>query len=444
MKDAARGHSDAIAMTAALPRGGFMGLLRGRGFAALLRVNTLLFVASMSTNVLTYLYHVVVGHMLGPVGYGTVAALINLSLIVLIPSTIVVTVMARAAAALTANHQMGQLHDLWARLTLWLLGAGLIAALVLSVLGRDIVAQFFQIGNPTAVGLLGLLFLTSFIAPLNQGVLQGTQRFVWLAIVTAVWPFLRVALAVVFIVAGWGVNGAVAALVVASAIPYAVGLWPLRVTLLAVPRVAVALRPWLSYSSTVAIATIANTLLYNVDTVLAKHFLSPIDAGHYAALATTGKIVLFVGGSVVTVMFPKVAAAHARGERHGPLLAFSMVVTLALSGCALLVFVVAPGFVLGKTFGAGFAVVRGDLVWYGLAMLLFAAVSVLMQYFLSLHVTVFLWVLGSACLGEIGALWLWHQDIAQMVAVMLATMAALLLGMVAVYVTWARRQPARV
>jgi len=395
----------------------------------------LLFLANGSTGLVNFLYHVVVGHLLGPAGYGTVAALVNLTYItVLIPTTIVLTVFSRAAAALSTSGHMSQLRDMWTRLTGWLLLVGAIATVVFSLGLSGPVARFLQTPHSGgAVALVGLLFVAGFVSPINQGILQGMQRFGWLAVMIASGPLLRVLLAAFFIALGGGVEGAVLALVVSGVLPYVLSFQPVWSTVRRAARAPVALRPWLGYSGAVTVATACTMLLYNVDTILAKHFLTTLEAGRYAAVATSGKIVFFIGGSVVMVMFPKVTAAHARGEEHRHLLGFSLGAVLLLSAAVVVVFAAFPIFVLTHMFGPTYISVRADLPLYGFGMLLFALCSVFTQYFLSLDNRTFVWVMVVCCLVQAGGLWLWHSSVTEMVHVIVASMALLLAALTALY-----------
>ena len=396
----------------------------------LLRLNVLLFLASGSTGLVNYLYHVVVGHLLSPAAYGTVAALTNLSNIALIPTTIVLTVFTRAAAALSSSHAVGQLRDIWIHLTRWLLAGGLAAALIFSIGLSSVVARFFGIPREGGtVALLGTAYIVGFALSLNLGLLQGMQRFGWYAAITAGSPVLRVVLATFFILAGWGASGAVLGLAVASVLPYALSFLPARAAVRHAARRPGNLRPWITFSMTVAVATIASTLLANFDLILVKHFLPASDAGNYAALATTGKMVLYLGGSVGIVMFPKVAAAQARGERHGDLLGFSLAAVLVLSLIALVPFTACPAFILTHLFGPAYADLHGYLPWYGLAMLFFALSSALIQYFLALGRRAFLWPVLACCLLQAGALWAWHAGVGQILLVMVISMGMLLLSL---------------
>jgi O-antigen/teichoic acid export membrane protein len=179
--------------------------------------------------------------------------------------------------------------------------------------------------------------------------------------------------------------------------------------------------------------------LTNSDTILAKHFLSASAAGYYAALATIGKIVLFVGGSFVWVMFPKVAALHQQGRPHRAVLGWTLAGVFALSAGVVVLFWLFPGQVITPIFHVP-AAVSGLLVWYGLAMLLLALSNVLTQYFLSLGYMTFVPLLLACCGLQIALIAVWHADMAQIVGVTVAAMAVLLVGLLALLVAQAVRE----
>jgi len=72
-------------------------------------------------------------------------------------------------------------------------------------------------------------------------------------------------------------------------------------------------------------------------------------------------------------------------------------------------------------------------------MLLYALCTVFSQYFLSLDLRTFLWIMILCSVGQICGLWVWHASVDEMVRVMVVTMAALLSGLIALYVAHARR-----
>src|SRR5947209_6371286 len=129
-----------------------------------------------------------------------------------------------------------------------LLVLGGAATLVFSVGLSGPVASFLQIpSGGRAVALLGLLFVVGFTTPVNQGVLQGMQRFGWLSLMIATGPVLRVLLAALFIALGGGIDGAVLGLAAATLLPYALSFWPVLPEMRKEQRRPIALRPWLGY-----------------------------------------------------------------------------------------------------------------------------------------------------------------------------------------------------
>jgi len=71
-------------------------------------------------------------------------------------------------------------------------------------------------------------------------------------------------------------------------------------------------------------------------------------------------------------------------------------------------------------------------------MLLYALCAVFSQYFLSLDRRAFLWVMVLCSVGQICGPWEWHASVDEVVRVMVVTMAALLSGLIALYVAQIR------
>jgi len=374
--------------------------------------------------------------MLKPEDYGTVAALLNLGAIVLIPSDTVQALATRAAATLSARDQLSHVHDLWLRLTRGLLVLGGVAALIFCTSLAGPVAHFFRLPSSGLVMLVGLLYLGTFVFPLNQGLLLGLRQFGWYAAITACAPMLRVVFAATFVTLGLGVTGAVLGLVLAAWLGYLCSLAPVWRRLHRVKRQSTVLAPWLGYSVWAAIATGCIAVLANLDMVLARHFLNAVEAGQYAALATTGKMLLFIGASVPAVMFPSVAAAHARGERHRYLLWLSLGAVTALSLPVLALFVIAPSAVLRHVFGSSYSGAGPYLPVYGLAMMFLALIVVLVQYFLSLDRRGLVQLLLLAgCAAQVLTLWRWHANIGQ-ISHALVVVFGLLGGALLLYACW--------
>ncbi len=184
-----------------------------------------------------------------------------------------------------------------------------------------------------------------FVIPLNQGILQGLQRFNWFASVTLLSAFLRLALSIGFVLIGLSINGVMLAITLSALLSYLVSFRPLE-SILKGPRPSIgSLQSLWSYSILASAAAGGLVFLGSSDTVLASHFLNARNVGLYAALATIGRTIVFVTNSVTTVMFPRVAALHERGESHIHVVLQALLGTLFLAGGVEIVFYFVPSLV---------------------------------------------------------------------------------------------------
>src|SRR5437764_415985 len=190
-----------------------------------LRDNILLIGTNILAGVFAYLLHPFLGHVMSIQEYGQVAALISLALVLATPTQIIATVAAKYAASLPTSEDHAQLNDFIRRLTAILLitGVGITAVFVAT---SSYVALFFHLNSPWAVILLGLMFIVSLVTPLNQGTLQGLQRFGWFATITLLSSFLRLVLAIGFVLMGLGVNGAILGIVASTLLACLISFQP--------------------------------------------------------------------------------------------------------------------------------------------------------------------------------------------------------------------------
>ncbi len=394
--------------------------------------NMLLLCTNVLAGIFAYLLHPFLGHVLGIQQYGQVAALIALTVVLTTPTQIISTVAAKYASSLSASGDHAQLNDFIRRLTVIFLVVGVVMTVVF-LAGSGYVASFLNLNSPQGVIILGFIFIIEFVTPLNLGTIQGLESFGWFSTMTFLSAFLRLTFSIGFVLLGMGVNGVILGIVVSAVLAYLISFLPL-VKVIRGPRAATgSLRGLWSYSALALIAAGGIVALSTIDTVLARHFLNAHDAGLYAALATIGKIVLFVTSSVSTVMFPKVVALHKNGRPHTREALQAILTVLLLSVVAEIPFVLAPGLITRLMFGPAFAAFAVELAPYGLAMLLLAIGQVLMTYFLACGNRSFVIMILSACILQTGLIFWHHADIAQLVSAVITTNAALVFALLSIF-----------
>ena len=123
----------------------------------------------------------------------------------------------------------------------------------------------------------------------------------------------------------------------------------------------------------------------SVDVMMVTHFFGATDAGLYNAVATLGKVVMFLPMAVSFVLLPRAIDRHALGLSSRKILTQSLLYALVLSGSAVLLYWIASEAILKLFFGSSY-VDAGDLVgWYGTTMLLFSLNFVLIHYALAIR-----------------------------------------------------------
>lgn len=399
--------------------------------------NIQLLVATFFTGIFSYLFHPIVGHFLGNVRYGDVISINSLFATILIPTQIIIFVVNKFTADLSAQGHIDQVNYLLQRGMRYGLLLGALVVVVLIILSPAL-AGFLRLSSPLPVVIASIGLVLAFAPSFANGALQGRQEFAWFGITNFLGVFLKDGFTVALILVGLGINGVLLAGPLSGALIFGISLWALRHVLRGPQTPIPSLKPLFTYSLTSALALAGTTLLGNLDVILAKHFLSQSEAGYYAALTTIGKTVLWVSGSLVGVMFPKVTSLYQQNGPYRRVLAWTMAGVFILSTCMLFLFWLFPGQAIGLIFHAPPQVTH-QLVWYGSAMLLFAMANVLLYYFLSLGRMSFVPILLFTCGLQAGLISVWHANISQVVDAVAISMAFLLCGLIALFIRQAMR-----
>src|SRR5436309_6013638 len=164
-------------------------------------------------NALNYAYNLVMARLLGPAGYGALGALLALALIASVPGLALQVVVARHTALRAGDRRA--VAELWSATLAWVVLAGLALALLLAAAG-PLLSGYLRLGSLTPA-----LWLAASVAPLPalaavQGMLQGCERFVLLALVLVAAAAGKLAAGVALVALGAGVDGAIAAVAVGS------------------------------------------------------------------------------------------------------------------------------------------------------------------------------------------------------------------------------------
>lgn len=394
--------------------------------------NAVFLLGSVGAGAFGYVFHFAVGHLLGPASYSIVASGVSALYLVTLPALIIQVVSMRFTTLSAAQNDPGSVRQLLLRVTTVSLVIGTALALSLLLLSRPI-TRYLQLTDARIVPLLALGTVLGLLVAANRGALQGMRRFAALSVNMMIDTGSRVVAGVALITLSFGALGAFSAVLVGPALAYGHSFFLLRgLRRLKASPTTISYRDLGLYAGPATVAVIGVTYMFNIDVVLAKHYLSAEAAGIYAAAAVLARVVYFLGLTVTGVMFPEVASLHARDESHFHVVDLSLVLLGGVGAALIGAYFILPGLVI-LPFGSGFASVTPYLGPFAVALTLLALSNLLVNYFMSVNSWRFVLPLLAACLLETGLIVAFHDGVGRILAMVLLAMAALAVSLGALY-----------
>ncbi len=388
----------------------------------LIKTGIYLFIASLAGNVSAYFFQFYMSRKLSVADFGMLNSLLSLSAIISVPAGTVLVVMARYVSKFNALRAVGKIKYLFYNAYIKLLLAGMLGVGIFVSLSGYL-CDYLNINTRFPLILIGISLLISLLLPINMGILQGLQKFGYLGLSGILSGVLRLACGVLLISRGLGVNGAIVAGIIPSLVMLFITFYPIRFLF----NKAVHndneryTKEILLYSLPVTLSTFCFTGIINIDLVLVKHFFSPEDAGNYAAVAILGRSIFYLPGAIILAMFPMVSESHTLNKDTHGLLNKALLFTLLLSGVGLVLFFVFPSQLMGLLMGKKFIATAPLLRIFGLAMLPFALLNILINFNLAKHSTKFVYTLVFGCLLEVFLMYLYHNTLMQVLYIMMGS-----------------------
>jgi O-antigen/teichoic acid export membrane protein len=386
--------------------------------------SALLLVTLNLANALHFAFHLLMARMLGPAGYGILAALLAILYVLNVVSESVQTVVARYTSPEPAP---GRLKNLLRRAlrkgekaSLGLLAVYLLAAMPLSRL-LDIPYPLMALFTFSIVGV-GLL-------PIHRGALQGMRRFGALGGNFLFEVVVKLGLGTLLVWAGWREYGAVAAVGLALCAAFAFSFLPLRDVFRAREEPASAEGIY-GYSVPVFVVTATVMAFYSLDVLLARAFFAPEEAGAWSIASFLAKGILLGTAPVSKALFPlsTEAADRQRDRRRLLLMALGILAVCVLP--VLLAFYLVPDLLVRLAAGQGYAGAAHVAFPLALAMSLMAFSNAVLLYKLSTGRLRSYKLLPALVVLELAVLTLFHGSLVEYAWAVLALNGVFLLATV--------------
>jgi O-antigen/teichoic acid export membrane protein len=392
--------------------------------------------STLLAGLLGFAFQALVSHRLQPAVYAAVFGAMTLLTLVTLPAAALSLLMARETSRDRATGRYAASTALLREGNWLLLACGAALGLTLAV-ASPWIARFL---NAEAGFVLAVAASLPFAlaTPLLLGEMQGQQRFFAFSALTAGQAAFKLAAAIA-LGSILGPVGVVAGLAVASAVTYLMAWFLLRRKLSSRVR-ASWFRPALGYLALVLPSTLALSVLLSADVLLVNHYFAKTAAGEYGVVAALGRAIFWGASGVATVLFPKVIFQETQGRSGLRMVTRSLGLVVLGGAGGLFLLTAASRFVLTAFSGTAYLGGASYLPWYALAMTLLGCGAVLIATHQSRARRAFLMVLIPIAVAEPLAIMAFHHDPIQVIQVLNLTMAALVIGLVAILLY--RREPA--
>jgi O-antigen/teichoic acid export membrane protein len=389
--------------------------------------STLLFGGLQLGNVLAFAYQMIMSRLLSPGDYGALVTLTSASYILgVLMHSIQVWVIKEVTAA--GEKDAGRARHVFGS-AMCTLAPWAAVAFLADWIGSRWIAGFLNLGAVTPVIVLGVYAALSFLLPIPRGLLLGLDRLRLASFIFVLEPMLRLAIALVLVVLGLGVSGALVGYAGGSLIALAVAvalLWPVLGRQRGTAPALDSFTRLNGYGLRVFGVNTCLMVVGSLDQIAVKHFFSAEVAGNFAVAFLLGRVIMLTTMSLGLVIFARSATMplHDRG-RMGLLI--KGLVLVGLIGVTLTgVYVTIPNFVVHVMAGSQYAMADTYVGLVGIEMTLFGLVYVQAYYQISLGKMQIIWPLGLAVALQLILLAGYHATVQQILMILIAVMGGLL------------------
>lgn len=386
-------------------------LLKTRYIDSFAKNIILVFAGVSLVNFLNLLYQLLVAHRLSLAEFAAFNSLLAIFTVISAPLGTLQMAVAKYCAQFQAQ---GNIQKVKLLLSVFFRKALFLAGVTLLVFG------FFSSGITRALGIpslysgyiLAALLALAWLSPVLSGGIQGLELFRWLTGSLVLSSLLKLGLAVIFVWSGYGIAGALGALLVAGLFGIFICYLPLRNYLRADASAEnIKYREILLFLLPVALSSFCFMALANFDMVLVKYYFTAEESGAYSLAQMLGKIFLFLPASISVVMFPRASALNAKNMETATTLKRSLFYVSGLCVSAYIFYSLFPSFTLRVLTGkaSSYAITLGRL--FGISMSLFTLTFVFISYFLSIKEFRFIKYLVASCLLQYLAIAFFHPSL---------------------------------
>ncbi len=166
------------------------------------------------------------------------------------------------------------------------------------------------------------------------------------------------------------------------------------------------------------ISHFSNIAFLSLDILLAKHFLSPTDAGKYALISLVGKMVYLLGGLSWPLVLPLISIYRDRKAESRKILLFSVLSTAVLTGIGVTFLGIFSHISLPILLGSKAEIILPYALFFTAAVASFAIARVFIMYHIARNLYTFQIISILMIFVQIGLISKSHESLTQFVQIM--------------------------
>lgn len=380
--------------------------------------------AAVVTTIFTLLFKIYLGRKLGPSLFGELISLVAILFIILTSFSVLHTTLAKFFSHYNSKKQYGKMKYLFNKALKFLFFSGMWAFIAILAFSRFIYT-FLKLNSIYPVIIFAFVIWISFLVPLRVGILRGLQKFSVLGVIDSIESILRLALAVLFVSLGFGVNGALIAIFLGIFFSF-FSVFNLAGSLFKLKEQKIQHIHVYNYAVPVFFSLVSIAVMANIDIVLVKYFFEPVKAGLYAAASVLATVPFLASNSFSAVMFSKASELHSLKKDTKSSLRHSLAYTFIIASAVTILLFLFSNPIIRLIFGEGYSI--GYLP--GFLSIAFGALSlsnILVTYNLAIGRKRLLFLLPLFMLMEILTITLFHDTANQIAFGLIALLVPLFL-----------------
>lgn len=332
-----------------------------------------LFIGANFLNFFNFLFHFIVGRMIGVADYSVVAAIVSMAYIFSIPTEAIQTIISKYTVKFSKSEK--KINNLLVKSLKKFFFISLVCFIIF-ISFSTILGSLMHISYRIII-FSGLMIFGIFLMPIGRGVLQGKKRFRRLGLSFFIEGFIKVFGAVALIMLGLRVYGAIGGIILSLTLSLLLVIYFIK-DYLKIKSKREGIKGIYSYSYPTLISLGAIILFYSLDVLLAKIFFSPVIAGQYAIISLFGKSVFFASSPISKAMFPLMSETKDKKKR-ADLIKKSIIMILGIALIGILFFGLLGGIII-RFMGSDFSGLE-KFIWLPAIAMTFLALTNLFVYY---------------------------------------------------------------